>query len=155
MRLDRSIFLALMLLSLGACATNGGSSGKGSGKGSVKSTGVAKPAPVVLRPSRLPAVRQPVRSPLPPIQAQVLPGLESVIGATSAELIRQFGPARLDMTEGDARKLQFANAACVLDVYLYPGSTGREPQASYVDARSASDGKDIERGTCIAALRQR
>jgi hypothetical protein len=149
MRLERSIFIALAMISLAACASNGSP-----GKGGVKSTGVAKPAPVVLRPSRLPAVRQPVRRPLPPIQAQALPGLESVIGSTSAELIRQFGPARLDVVEGDARKLQFAGAACVLDVYLYPSAAGREPQASYVDARSASDGKDVERVACITALRQ-
>jgi hypothetical protein len=151
MRFDRSILLALALLSLAACAANPGSSGKGR----VQSSRVAKPAPVVLRPSRLPPIRQPVNRPLPPIQAQALPGLESVIGATSADLTRLFGPARLDVLEGDTRKLQFASEACVLDVYLYPGTAGHEPQASYVDARSASDGKDVERGACIAALRLR
>jgi len=83
------------------------------------------------------------------------PGLEGVIGSGQAELARQFGAPRLEVWEGDARKLQFSGAACVLDVYLYPSAAGREPQASYVDARRASDGKDVDRATCIAALRQR
>jgi hypothetical protein len=85
----------------------------------------------------------------------VAPGLEGVIGSSQAELARQFGTPRLEVWEGDARKLQFTGTACVLDVYLYPAAPGREPQASYVDARRASDGKDVDRATCIAALRQR
>jgi hypothetical protein len=47
-----------------------------------------------------------------------------VIGARSADLSRLFGPPRLDVVEGDARKLQFVGPACVLDVYLYPQGTG-------------------------------
>lgn len=123
-------------------------------------------APVATAPrqhSRLPPVRQPLRQLLrPPVQqpapaphALAAPGLEGVIGASQAELARQFGTPRLEVWEGDARKLQFTGTACVLDVYLYPGAPGREPQASYVDARRASDGKDVDRATCIAALRQR
>ena len=119
-------------------------------------------APVATAPrlhSRVPPVRQPVRQPLPlrapAPHAQVAPGLEGVIGSSQAELVRQFGAARLEVWEGDARKLQFTGTACVLDVYLYPGAPGREPQASYVDARRASDGKDVDRATCITALRQR
>lgn len=123
-------------------------------------------APVATAPrqhSRLPPVRQPLRQLLrPPVQqpapaphALAAPGLEGVIGASQAELARQFGMPRLEVWEGDARKLQFTGTACVLDVYLYPGAPGREPQASYVDARRTSDGKDVDRATCIAALRQR
>jgi hypothetical protein len=125
----------------------------GSGSGKVKSASVSAPA-VQLRPSRLPPVRKPVRGAPVAAQALALPGLESVIGATSADLIRQFGPARLDVTEGDARKLQFSGTTCILDVFLYPVAAGREPRATYVDARLASDGKDTERTACIAALRQ-
>ncbi|MBW8785081.1 MAG: hypothetical protein JF593_10670, partial [Novosphingobium sp.] len=66
----------------------------------------------------------------------------------------QFGEARLDVWEGDARKLQFTGVPCVLDVYLYPVAPGREPQATYVDARRPSDGKDVDRAACIAALRK-
>ena len=115
-------------------------------------------APVAAKPrqhSRVPVVRQPVRPPAAPPRAQVAPGLEGVIGSSQAELARQFGTPRLEVWEGDARKLQFTGTACVLDVYLYPASAGREPQATYIDARRASDGKDVDRATCIAALRQR
>jgi hypothetical protein len=99
-------------------------------------------------------VRTPVRRTPPPVHAIALPGTEGVIGATRAELLRSFGTARLDVWEGDARKLQFGGTACVLDVYLYPKSAGAEPQATYVDARRPSDGKDVDRASCIAALRK-
>lgn len=99
-------------------------------------------------------VRTPVRRTPPSAQVQALPGVEGVIGATRADLLRQFGAARLDVWEGDARKLQFAGQACVLDVFLYPKNAGAEPQASYVDARRPSDGRDVDRAACIAALRK-
>jgi hypothetical protein len=105
------------------------------------------------RPATVP-VRTPVRRAPPPLQVQTLPGTEGVIGATRADLLRQFGAARLDVWEGDARKLQFAGQACVLDVFLYPKNAGAEPQASYVDARRPSDGRDVDRAACIAALRK-
>lgn len=84
----------------------------------------------------------------------MLPGLEGVIGSTATQLSRQFGQARLDVLEGDARKLQYSGKSCILDVYLYPGAPGREPQATYVDARRASDGRDVDRAACVSALRQ-
>jgi len=115
----------------------------------VRSTGVPVPA----RPHPV-AVRAPVRHPPPPPQVMALPGIEGVIGATNGELLRQFGPARLDVWEGDARKLQYGGTACVLDVFLYPPATGREPQATYVEARRASDGQEVDRAACIAALRR-
>ena len=136
-----AIFAVLPML--GACSSSGGT----------KAKAVSAPAPK--KPvSRTISVRTPVRKPPPPALVQALPGLETVIGATASDLIRQFGPARLDVQEGDARKLQFTGAACVLDVYLYPGAQGREPQATYVDARRASDGKDVDRIACVAALRK-
>lgn len=109
------------------------------------------------RPAARPAsaVRPPLRRPPAAAQVQMLPGLEGVIGASAADLTRQFGPARLDVWEGDARKLQFSGTACVLDVYLYPPAAGREAQATYVDARRPSDGRDVDRAACIGALRQR
>ena len=100
-------------------------------------------------------MRSPVRAAPPTAQALAAPGLEGVIGANATELARQFGKARLEVWEGDARKLQFTGTACVLDVYLYPSAAGREPQATYVDARRATDGKDVDRASCIAALRPR
>lgn len=120
----------------------------------------AKP-PIHPAPTRAPAtanaasVRPPLRQPPPPARRQVLPGLEGVIGTSRDQLITQFGAARLDVYEGDVRKLQFAGIACVLDVYLYPAAPGREPQATYVEARRASDGQDVDDVACVNALRKR
>ena len=146
MRIPMLTLLAL-LPTLAACGAN---------KQPVQSAS-ATPAPrqQSRQHSRVPQVRPPVRQPAAPPRALAAPGLEGVIGASQAELARQFGAPRLEVWEGDARKLQFAGTACVLDVYLYPGAPGREPQATYADARRASDGKDVDRATCIAALRQR
>ena len=83
-----------------------------------------------------------------------LPGLEGVIGVDSATLQRMFGRPRLDVWEGDARKLQFSGEACVLDVYLYPARPGVAPTSTYVDARRASDGLDVDRAACVKALRK-
>lgn len=100
-------------------------------------------------------VRQPVkRTPRDP-QLYMAPGLEGVIGATAAQLVRQFGKARLDVWEGDARKLQFTGSPCILDIYLYPTSHSREPVATYVDARRGSDAMAVDRASCVKALRDR
>ena len=82
------------------------------------------------------------------------PGLEGVIGADMDALVRQFGSPRLDVREGDARKLQFSGAPCVLDVFLYPTEDYPMPVATYLDARRASDGQDVDRAACVAALRR-
>lgn len=88
-------------------------------------------------------------------QVQSGPGLESVIGASAAQLQRQFGNPRLDVSEGDARKLQFAGTACILDVFLYPDRPGADPTAAHVEARRASDGRNVDRAACVRALRRR
>ena len=88
-------------------------------------------------------------------QVMNMPGLEGVIGANANELQRQFGTARLDVYEGDARKLQFSGEACVLDVYLYPLRQGAEPTVTYVDARRSSDALDVDRASCVRALKNR
>ncbi|MEZ5689800.1 MAG: hypothetical protein R3E21_13610 [Caenibius sp.] len=85
---------------------------------------------------------------------QAMPGLEGVIGNTATALTRQFGTPRLDVREGDVRKLQFSGTACVLDIFLYPPRPQAEPEATYVDARRASDGRDVDRAACVAALRR-
>lgn len=120
------------------------------GGGGAVQTVSTKPAPKPRTVVRMPATQPPPRA-----HVQVLPGLEGVIGATSAQLARQFGEPRLSVIEGDARKVQFSGTACVLDVFLYPASPGQEPQATYVDARRASDGLDVDRAACITALRRR
>ena len=145
MRREILAILALAPL-LFACA--------GEGVGRAQSASAVQPVRST-PPSRVLKYRQPVRQPAPPPpQVQHLTGLEGVIGATTNELTRQFGPARLDVWEGDARKLQFTGDACVLDIYLYPSAQGREPQATYIDARRASDGKDVDRPDCIRALKK-
>lgn len=107
------------------------------------------------RTSAVPPVRQPTRAAPRDPQFQAIPGLEDVIGATQNQLVRQFGEPRLDVWEGDARKLQFTATACVLDVYLYPTTNSREPKATYVDARRGSDGQDVDRAACVAALKRK
>ena len=118
----------------------------------------SQPAPPVLRP---PVTGVPPTRPVAPPQApfrtpevQHVPGLENVLEQDAAALQRLFGPPRLDVREGDARKLQFASAACVLDVFLYPLRTGAEPVATHVEARRASDGQDVDRVACARALRR-
>lgn len=136
--------IAALCLALAGCG--------GSDNAPVRSTPRPRPAPrpVAVRPP----VRQPIHRAPPPAQVHALPGLEGVIGATTSELARQFGTPRLDVWEGDARKVQYSGTACVLDIYLYPSAAGREPQATYVDARRASDGQDVDRAACVAALKR-
>jgi hypothetical protein len=87
-------------------------------------------------------------------QIQRLPGLEEVIEHDAASLVRRFGDPRLDVREGDMRKLQFAGGPCVLDVFLYPLRAGAEPVATYVEARRTSDGQEVDRAACVASLRR-
>ncbi|MBD3729803.1 MAG: hypothetical protein IE933_08875 [Sphingomonadales bacterium] len=127
--------------------------------------GASGTAPVRSASSAPPPVRSvpiPPTNPKPPetsgfraAKVMSLPGLEGVIGANAASLQRQFGLARLDVWEGDARKLQFSGDACVLDIYLYPPAPGKEPTAAYLDARRASDGLDVDRAACVRALKAR
>ena len=133
--------IAMLAFVLAGCATTAPPA-----KSSPVSTkpALTKPAPTRVRPSRKPP---------PSAIAQVVPGVEGVIGNDAAGLIRQFGKPRLDIVEGDARKLQFSGTACVLDAYLYPPVAGKEPLATYIDARRPSDGQDVDRAACIAALR--
>lgn len=141
----RSILpLTLGLLLLPACASSSAVKGAASTPVAARTSTAVQPA----APAR-------TTSPIEPPRARVLsaPGLEGVIGAGADDLVRQFGPARLDVWEGDARKLQFGGPACVLDIYLYPAAAGREPRATYVDARRASDGKDVDRAACVTALK--
>ena len=117
----------------------------------------AQPSRPVSTPRNVarPPAYPPAHTPPPPPQVLHMPGLESVIGANAQALVAEFGPPRLDVHEGDARKLQFSGTACVLDVYLYPPAKGGEPRATYVAARRASDGLDVDRAACVAALRRR
>lgn len=144
MRPDVSKLFGLLLLPLlAACAAVPAPSGPA--------------APVPQQPPRRGV---PPTEPPPPVptfrtpEILRMPGLEAVIERDAASLIRQFGTPRLDVREGDMRKLQFSSPACVLDVFLYPLRPGAEPVATYVDARRPSDGVDVDRAACVAALRR-
>jgi hypothetical protein len=126
---------ALLATALAGCAGGGG--------------GARKPAAA----SR-PAVR-PVASATPRSTGLVVPevmagkGLNGVIGAPAAALTARFGSPRVDLAEGDARKLQFAGQSCVLDIYLYPLAAAAEPTATHVAARIRQGGALIDPGVCI------
>ena len=89
-----------------------------------------------------------------PANAPPTPAIVGAItGQTAPRLIAQFGPAQMDVSEGTARKLQFAGPICVLDAYLYPQGRG-EPVVTYIDTRQRSGGP-IDQASCVAALSKR
>ena len=66
---------------------------------------------------------------------------------TANELVQHFGRPRLQIQEGEGTKLQFANARCVLDFYLYP-APGGPPRVSHIDARNPQGG-DVSPQSCV------
>lgn len=110
-----------------------------------------RPNVVVVPPTRPEPLPQPgFTAP----QVLRVPGLRGVIEENADALVRRFGAPRLDVNEGDSRKLQFAGEACVLDVFLYPLRQGALPVATYLEARRASDGQDVDRVACVEALQR-
>jgi hypothetical protein len=108
------------------------------------------------------AVAVPPQAPPPPPAEsfrapgqQAIAGLEWLYRQDARGLAGAFGTPRLDVAEGDMRKLQYAGGPCVLDVFLYPLSPGDEPVATHVEARRASDGQEVDRRACADALRRR
>ncbi len=106
---------------------------------------VQQPPAPIRKPTagKAPAVPPPVRAP------QI--GVDRVIGKDARALLAMFGPALQDVRENGARKMQFGGAGCILDTYLYPPASGREPVVTYVDAR-LPDGRDTDRAACIVTL---
>lgn len=100
--------------------------------------------------SAVPDARRP-QAIAPPRPIATIPGLDKIVGRDARALISMFGPAAQDVREADARRLQFAGTACVLDAYLYPPARGKEPVVTHVDART-SDGRAAERVSCATAL---
>jgi len=87
-----------------------------------------------------------------PVPSGSVPASVSAIkGQTANALLAQFGKPMLDITEGAARKLQFAGPICVLDAYLYPPKGRGEPAVTYIDTRQR-DGSPIDQASCVAAL---
>ena len=108
-----------------------------------------------MRRSRTPTLPRLLRYARPPQTASSAPaysvaGLQGVMGRTAAALTGLFGQPALDVREGTARKLQFANQVCVLDAYLYPRAGG-EAVVTHVDAR-LPDGRDIDRASCVSSF---
>ncbi len=125
--------LALLAAALAGCAGGG------------------RPAPV--RPAAAPPPPRGTGVGAPQVMAAA--GLEGVIGSSAAALARRFGEPRIDLAEGDVRKLQYAGSACVLDIYLYPLGQGAEPTATHVEARLRQGGGAADAGACIRQIERR
>lgn len=82
-------------------------------------------------------------------------GLGGVIGSSATALTRRFGTPRIDLIEGDARKLQFVGTSCVLDIFLYPIAAAAEPTATHVAARLRQSGAAVDPGACIREVEAR
>jgi hypothetical protein len=86
-------------------------------------------------------------------------GLGGVIGSLGGALTSRFGTPRIDLVEGDARKLQFAGSACVLDIYLYPAAAAAaaaaEPTATHIEARLRQGGAPADPSACIREIEGR
>ncbi|MEM8725241.1 MAG: hypothetical protein AAGE86_06950 [Pseudomonadota bacterium] len=135
----RNIAVLLCALAISACAGGSG----------------AAPTPNAPTAARPPAAAPPTNETFRPPQVMRQRGLDGVIGARASTLTSRFGAARIDLVEGDARKLQFAGNRCVLDIFLYPLEAGSEPVATHVDARLRTGGSEVDRASCIAEIEQR
>ena len=138
---------AAAVLTLALLASGCVSGPKVSGGRMVRTDTVSKPPPVQTVPA---ASSAQFRAPT----MQRIAGLDAIIGQNATGLANLFGGPRLDVAEGDARKLQFSGRACVMDVYLYPLQPGGEPRATHVETRRASDGREVDRASCAAALKR-
>lgn len=142
----RTALVAASIIALGGCVS-GSAAPPPPQQPSRTAPPSALPAPAV----RTPEVILPRAGFIAP-QVMRMPGLENVIGRDAGQLQQQLGRARLDIAEGDARKLQFSGEPCVLDIWLYPLRPGAVPVATHIEARRASDGRDVDRAQCVAAL---
>lgn len=137
-----ALIAALLATCLASCAGGGG-----------KPSPSARPAS---RPAARPGAAQPPHSSIvvvPGVMAAA--GLEGVIGSPAPALLRRFGQPRIDLAEGDARKLQFTGATCVLDIFLYPLAAAAEPTATHVEARLRQGGAPADPGACIREVERR
>ena len=97
-------------------------------------------------PTRPASAPRPAASPAPRSD-------DAVLGRTARELEAAFGAPAAQLVEGPARRLQYSGPVCVLDAYLYPRDRG-DPAVTHVDTRRPT-GEDIDRASCVAALRKR
>ncbi|GAA3999643.1 hypothetical protein [Sphingomonas humi] len=74
-------------------------------------------------------------------------------GLSEADLLQRFGPAPFRVREGTGLKLQWQNATCVLDAYLYPPERGTgAASVLHVDTRRPGSGEAVAVEGCIASL---
>lgn len=94
---------------------------------------------------------RPVERPAPqPVQQ---PQRGTLIGLTTSELGARFGAPGFQVREGPGLKLQWSNATCVLDAYLYPPASGGGPErVAHVDTRRPGSGDRTDQAACIASL---
>ena len=74
-----------------------------------------------------------------------------LIGLDANALATRLGRPRLQVREGDGTKLQFGGSQCLLDAYLYPGSSGGVARVTHVDTRNR-DGRPIDQASCIGMI---
>ncbi|TRD11309.1 hypothetical protein FGU71_05240 [Erythrobacter insulae] len=133
----KAVLLAMIML-LPACA--GGSAATYTSSGS--SAGVGSKAAPQSSGFRAPSIQREA-------------GLEGITGVRASALLDRLGEPRIDLTEGDSRKLQFAGETCVLDIYLYPLNAGAEPISTHIEARLREGGGPVNRSQCLAEVAQR
>ncbi|MBV7265530.1 hypothetical protein [Erythrobacter ani] len=104
-------------------------------------------------PSNAPVFQPPTQSRTQAAEASSGPA--SIIGQRAQALTSRFGTARIDLTEGDARKLQFAGRTCILDIFLYPRANGAQPVATHVEARLRDGGRGADSEACAAEIARR
>jgi hypothetical protein len=80
----------------------------------------------------------------------------NLTGLTEAELLQRFGPAPFRVREGTGLKLQWQNATCVLDTYLYPPVNGSgAASVLHADARRPGTGETVPVEGCVVSLTRR
>jgi len=99
-------------------------------------------------PRPAPAAAEPFRAPRPQPGGDVA----GIMGADIRTLRARFGEPRIDLVEGDARKLQFASSDCVLDIFLYPLREGAAPVATHVETRLRQGGTPTSSERCISEV---
>jgi hypothetical protein len=89
-------------------------------------------------------------APVPAPQAPSQVRQSTLYGLNAQDLVGHFGKPELQIREGNSVKLQFRDARCVLDAYLYPSRDG-QLRVTYVDTRRLT-GENMDQAACIAAL---
>ncbi len=165
--MEKIIFIAIALFTLTACGGKSTKPQSASAKPVAKPTAKAKPAavpatkPVAKTKPSLPAPRS--AGTRPTLPAPKVPGTISferrisggvagdMLGRTEKSLRAQYGDPRLDIREGEGRKMQYLTKKCVVDIYLFPPSAGKEAQVVHIDARDDA-GRDLDRDGCVQQL---